>query len=66
MAVWLIHFRIDAECSDFYMSRKRCGMTCSMGRKGTCWSSAPLESLFNGLKNECVFHEDCEARVEAR
>jgi putative transposase len=34
------------------------GMTCSMSCKGKCWDNAPMESCFNSLKNERVFHED--------
>lgn len=41
-------------------------MTCSMSRKGNCWDNAPMESLFDSLKYERVFHEDYATREEAR
>jgi putative transposase len=42
------------------------GMVASMSRKGNCWDNAPMESFFNSLKNERVFHEDYETRTAAR
>lgn len=42
------------------------GMIASMSRKGNCWDNAPMESFFNSLKNERVFHEDYETREQAR
>lgn len=42
------------------------GMAASMSRKGNCWDNAPMESFFNSLKNERVFHEDYVTREEAR
>lgn len=42
------------------------GMVASMSRKGNCWDNAPMESFFNSLKNERVFHEDYETRAEAK
>lgn len=42
------------------------GMVTSMSRKGNCWDNAPMESFFNSLKNECVFHQDYATRQEAR
>ncbi|MEN3033131.1 IS3 family transposase [Chromobacterium amazonense] len=41
------------------------GMRASMSRKGNCWDNAPMESFFNSLKNERVFHEDYATRAEA-
>ena len=41
------------------------GMIASMSRKGNCWDNAPMESFFNSLKNERVFHEDYATREEA-
>jgi putative transposase len=38
----------------------------SMSRKGNCWDNAPMESWFNSLKNERVFHRRYETRDEAR
>jgi putative transposase len=42
------------------------GMRCSMSRKGNCWDNAPMESFFNSLKNERVFHERYGTRDAAR
>lgn len=42
------------------------GMQASMSRKGNCWDNAPMESFFNSLKNERVFHEDYATRAEAQ
>jgi putative transposase len=42
------------------------GMVASMSRKGNCWDNAPMESFFNSLKNERVFHEDYGTRQEAK
>jgi putative transposase len=42
------------------------GMRCSMSRKGSCWDNAPMESFFNSLKNERVFHERYDTRDAAR
>lgn len=42
------------------------GMVASMSRKGNCWDNAPMESFFNSLKNERVFHEDYTTRAEAK
>ena len=42
------------------------GMRCSMSRKGSCWDNAPMESFFNSLKNERVFHEHYGTRDAAK
>ena len=42
------------------------GMVASMSRKGNCWDNAPMESFFNSLKNERVFHEDYATEEEAK
>lgn len=42
------------------------GMITSMSRKGNCWDNAPMESFFNSLKNERVFHESYATRAEAK
>jgi putative transposase len=36
-----------------------------MSRKGNYWDNAPIESWFNSLKNERVFHRRYESREEA-
>ncbi|GAB1719341.1 MAG: transposase [Nitrosospira sp.] len=41
-------------------------MVASMSREGNCWDNAPMESFFNSLKNERVFHEDYTTREEAK
>ena len=38
----------------------------SMSRKGNCWDDAPMESGFNSLKNERVFHRHYQTRDEAK
>lgn len=40
--------------------------TASMSRKGNCWDNAPMESWFNSLKNERVFHRRYPARDAAK
>ncbi len=52
--------------SDYQALLADYGMVASMSRKGNCWDNAPMESFFNSLKNERVFHEDYETRAEAR
>jgi putative transposase len=42
------------------------GIQASMSRKGNCWDNAPMESFFNSLKNERVFHRSYVTRAEAR
>ena len=42
------------------------GMIASMSRKGNCWDNAPMESFFNSLKNERMFHEDYVTREQAK
>ena len=37
-----------------------------MSRKGNCWDNAPMESFFNTLKTELVYHEDYKTRAQAR
>lgn len=37
-----------------------------MSRKGICWDDAPMESGFNSLKNERVFHRRYQTRDEAK
>lgn len=54
-------------CShDYQALLSEYGMTASMSRKGNCWDNAPMESFFNSLKNEQVFHEDYETRTQAK
>ena len=42
------------------------GMLVSMSRKGNCWDNAPMESFFNSLKNERVFHQHYATREQAK
>lgn len=54
-------------CShDYQALLSEYGMVASMSRKGNCWDNAPMESFFNSLKNERVFHEDYETRAKAK
>jgi putative transposase len=54
-------------CShDYQALLAQYGMVASMSRKGNCWDNAPMESFFNSLKNERVFHEDYATRAEAK
>ena len=48
----------------FQAKLKKCGMTCSMSRKGNCWDNAPSESWFGSFKNERVYGERFETRDE--
>lgn len=41
-------------------------MVASMSRKGNCWDNAPMESFFNSLKNERVFHQHYVTREQAK
>ncbi len=54
-------------CSHAYQAQLAdYGMIASMSRKGNCWDNAPMESFFNSLKNERVFHEDYLTREQAK
>lgn len=65
----LIHHsdRGSQYCSHDYQALiSACGMIGSMSRKGNCWDNAPMESFFNSLKNERVFHENYATREAAK
>ena len=54
-------------CSHDYQQLLRSyGMSASMSRKGNCWDNAPMESFFNSLKNERVFHRRYTTREDAK
>ena len=54
-------------CShDYQQLLRNYGMTVSMSRKGNCWDNAPMESFFNSLKNERVFHRRYATRAAAK
>uniref|UniRef100_UPI00048F4B7B IS3 family transposase n=3 Tax=Chitinilyticum aquatile TaxID=362520 RepID=UPI00048F4B7B len=54
-------------CShDYQQLLRNYGMTVSMSRKGNCWDNAPMESFFNSLKNERVFHRRYATRATAK
>lgn len=54
-------------CShDYQQQLRNYGMTASMSRKGNCWDNAPMESFFNSLKNERVFHRRYATRSAAK
>lgn len=68
-ALGLLHHsdRGSQYCSgDYQALLAEYGMVGSMSRKGNCWDNAPMESFFNSLKNERVFHEDYATWEEAR
>lgn len=53
--------------SDAYQTLlDKCGLLCSMSRKGNCWDNAPAESFFGKLKTELVHHCDYATHTEAR
>lgn len=76
MAYWkrkpapgLIHHsdRGSQYCSQDYRDLlKQYGMQASMSRKGNCWDNAVMESFYNSLKNERVFHQDYATREQAK
>jgi putative transposase len=41
------------------------GLLCSMSRKGDCYDNAVVESFFDTLKVERVYHQDYRSRREA-
>lgn len=44
---------------------KRCGIICSMSRKGNCWDNAGKESFFEKLKSEWIRNRIFSTRQEA-
>ena len=42
------------------------GVQCSMSRKGNCWDNAPVESFFATLKQELVYRQRFETRLQAQ
>ena len=40
-------------------------ITQSMSRKGNCWDNAPMESFFDTIKSEFIYHEEFNNRQEA-
>lgn len=50
---------------EFARLLKRHSVIQSMSRKGNCWDSAPIESLWARLKTECVYWEKFATRQEA-
>jgi transposase InsO family protein len=65
---WLI-FHSDRGCQyasrEFAAMLKRHGVIQSMSRRGNCWDSAPIESLWARLKTECVYWERFKTRQDA-
>ncbi len=45
---------------------KEHGLICSMSRKGNCHDNAPMESFFQKLKVEQIYHDDYRTRADAR
>ena len=52
--------------SAYQMILNRCGIVCSMSRKGNCWDNAGKESFFGKLKSECIRGKIYTTREEAR
>jgi transposase InsO family protein len=48
----------------FQGALEKCGMICSMSRKGNCWDNAPTESWFNSFKKERVHGLRYETRAK--
>ena len=68
-AAGLIHHsdRGSQYCShDYQALLAELKMVPSMSRKGNCWDNAPMESWFNSLKNERVFHRRYATRAGAK
>lgn len=40
-------------------------IVCSMSNKGDCWDNAVIESFFDSIKSEWVFHESYKTRQQA-
>jgi putative transposase len=53
-------------CGGYQALLAEYGMDASISCKGDCRDNAPMESLFNSLKNERVLHEDYATRKEAK
>jgi transposase InsO family protein len=51
--------------SDYVKLLEQFNMRASMSRKGNCYDSAPMESLWGTMKNELVYHQRYAARDEA-
>ena len=51
---------------DYQTLLKKHGLICSMSRRGNCYDNAPMESFFQKLKVEQIYHEDYRTRLEAR
>jgi transposase InsO family protein len=51
---------------DYQKLLREYGAICSMSRKGDCWDNAPCESFFGTLKQELVYQERFETRIEAQ
>jgi putative transposase len=56
----------DRGSHDYQALLAEYGMVASMSRKGNCWDNAPMESFFNRLKSERVFHEGYTTREDAK
>ena len=57
---------VQYACKSYRNLLSRLGFVQSMSRKGNCWDNAPMESFFDTLKTELVYHEDYKTRAEAR
>ena len=52
-------------CSHAYHKIIMQQFTGSMSGKGNCFDNAPIESFWDTLKNELVYHQDCKTRFTA-
>ena len=57
---------VQYACKSYRNLLSRLGFVQSMSRKGNCLDNAPMESFFDTLKTELVYHEDYKTRAEAR
>jgi transposase InsO family protein len=68
-AVGLIHHSdrgVQYAATDYQAILSRCGIECSMSRKGNCWDNACQESFFGKLKTEWICERLYTTREEAK
>ena len=54
-------------CAHAYQTLlKQFGMQASMSRRGNCFDNAPIESFWDSLKNELVYHRKFVTRNQAQ
>jgi putative transposase len=57
---------VQYAAEDFQAILTRCGIGCSMSRKGNCWDNASKESFFGKFKAEWVYHRVYATKEEAK